>query len=575
MSTPNFFQEVFDQLATDGCIGDPHGKPAYCYLRVSSAGQAEEGKSGLPRQIMHVHEAAARNGLKIPWKNVFADDHTGFEFNGRPGLSTLRKELKSSARTAQAIAMEDLDRLSRNADWHQGFLLEEMREYGLEVVFWKSFSSRIERAVIGAISQEGMELAKQRMAEGNTFKARDGRVTARVPAYGYLFVDSEGRQGETAKKDTHYAPYPQEADVVRLIFTKVGVEGQSLRQLSTHLADRFPPPKSYSHWEPKQLSLIIRNPVYKGEFIAHRYKQIKVPRRSHNPEEPVKLVYKKIERPRDEWIVVSVPPVVSPELWEAANKMLAKNAQMGRRNAQVPYLLTGMVKCAYCGYTYVGGRKKKRGKKGQMWQTRHYRCSSRGNRAPHIIRDIACPQGQVSCRVLEDAVWSGVCTVLLEPETLIAALEHDFETRNNAQLRAEINLLERQLHEKDQEDEKLYRAYLADVFDEREFAARRSRLKESRQQVEEELLRLRRQVVTRDQFEERKGLIRMMTHSALESGLAMSAPFEVRQRIIKLVVDKIVLNVNDGWFQIEGIVRGKYQLDDEIVCSSMGRGSWR
>jgi len=186
----------------------------------------------------------------IPWDLVFADDHTGFEFEDRPALTRLRQEFKRSNRQVNAVIVENLDRLSRNADWHQGLLLNEMKEYGLRVVFWIQFNSRIERAVLGAISQEGMEQAKQRMAEGNIFKAKDGRVTARVPAYGYMFIDSEGKPSEKAKKDTHYAPNPDEAEVVKVIYSKVGVEGMSLRELCIYLEDRFTPPKQYSHWEP-------------------------------------------------------------------------------------------------------------------------------------------------------------------------------------------------------------------------------------------------------------------------------------------------------------------------------------
>lgn len=573
MVAPSFFKEVFDQLAIDGFIGEPKGKLAYCYLRVSSTAQAEEGRSGLPRQIMHVHEAAARNALKIPWELVFADDHTGFEFQGRPELSRLRQEMKIPTRAAHAIVMENLDRLSRNADWHQGFLLEEMKEYGLGVVFWHSFSSRIERAVIGAISQEGMEQAQQRMAEGNLFKARDGRVTARVPAYGYILVDSEGAQTEKAKKDTHYAPYTLEAEVVRLIYTKVGVEGWSLRQLSAYLEGRFPPPKRSAHWEPRQISLIITNPVYKGEFIAHRHVQVRVARKGDHPEETVRLAYKKIQRPREDWIIVPVPALVSTELWEMANRMLEKNAQMGKRNAQVPYLLTSIVKCASCGHTYVGGRKRKLGEKGQIWQMCYYRCSSRSGRAPHVVRSIACPQSQVSCRILEDAVWSAVCAVLLQPNTLTTALEQDFGAGPNCQLLTEIDLLEKQIREKDYEDERLFRAYLANAFDEHEFAARRAALRTSRQEIEREVRELRERVITKEQLEERKSLIAAMTQSTLASRIAMDAPFDVKRSVIKLVVDKIILNVNEGWFRIEGIVRGEREIPGDIERIPMDRGS--
>src|SRR5258708_39209155 len=98
--------------------------------------------------------------------------------------------------------MEFLDRLSRNADWHQGFLLDEMKKHGIEPVFWKPFSSRVERAVMGAVAQDAMELSLMRMIEGQRAKARSGRVTAKTLSYGYIFVDSNGNEGATARRDT-------------------------------------------------------------------------------------------------------------------------------------------------------------------------------------------------------------------------------------------------------------------------------------------------------------------------------------------------------------------------------------
>jgi len=193
----------------------------------------------------------------------------------------------------------------------------------------------------------------------------------------------------------------------------------------------------------KQLALIIRNPVYKGKFIAHRYQHVKVRKQGRTPDEPIRFVQKKIERPRDEWIIVPVPPIVSPELWVRANKMLEKNATMGRRSAKNPYLLIGLAKCASCGYTFIGGRKKKTGKKGQIWRPCFYRCAARGQRIPYVIKEIAGPQSQISCTILEDAVWSTVCTVLLKPQILIDTLELDFAAGDNAQLTAEIKLLEK------------------------------------------------------------------------------------------------------------------------------------
>jgi len=64
-----------------------------------------------------------------------------------------------------------------------------LQEAGQSLVWWKPYHSRIERAVFGAISQDGMEQAIERMKAGTLKKAESGRVTAKSRAYGYVFME--------------------------------------------------------------------------------------------------------------------------------------------------------------------------------------------------------------------------------------------------------------------------------------------------------------------------------------------------------------------------------------------------
>ncbi|MDP3046391.1 MAG: hypothetical protein Q8O07_02830, partial [Chloroflexota bacterium] len=127
----------------------------------------------------------------------------------------------------------------------------------------------------------------------------------------------------------------------------------------------------------------------------------------------------------------------------------------------------------------------------------------------------------------------------------------------------------------DEDDARLYKAYLAGAFDENEYAAKRRELRESRQRLEEDLHTLRGQVMTREDFQGRKRLVLAVADQALKSGLVMDAPFDIKQRVIKLVVDKIVLNVNEGWFRLDGMVRGKYELSGAIAYTPVGTGCTR
>jgi len=564
MPAPKFFKTEFDALAINDALGHPTGELAYGYLRVSSSGQAEEGRSGLPRQLLHVHEAAVQHRLKIPWEYLFADDDSGFDFSDRPELSRLRQEYRSEKRRAHVVVIEHLDRLSRNADWHQGYLLDEMKQFGIRTVFWKQFASRIERVVMGAVAQTGMENEKLRMAQGTLHKARNGRVTAKTPAYGYKLVDSFGNEGPSAKKDTHYGVREDEAQVVRYIYQKV-LEGYPLRRIAMMLEGNYPPPKRFTHWEPKMVELIIKREVYKGEFIAHRSMQVKVPKVSQlagitdmNPG----MVLRKIQRPREEWIVVPVPAIVTPEDWEQANRLVSTN--LGRREAKEHYLLAGLITCATCGYRFIGGRRMvPSGKKGNKVLITHYRCASKASRLPTISKKIGCDQKQISMRILDHSIWYVIYEVLLNPQVLLDALEKEFNSEQNEQIRDQVDFLNNQIRELKLEDEQLYRAYLADAFDETEYAEQRSHITNQLQTLYAEIERIEEGLIRPEQYEERKQEILAICQNAKISGLAFDTPFEVRQRIIRTIVDQITLNANEGWFELEGVINGQYLFNND------------
>lgn len=541
MAKAQFFKPAFDALATNGYLGDPNGQPAYAYMRVSSDEQADEGRSGLPRQISHIHEIANEKKLKISWDMVFADDYTGFEFERRPELSRLRREFKSGQRRAHAVVMEHLDRLSRNADWHQGFLLDEMKRNGLDPVFWKAFSSRVERAVMGAIAQDAMELSLMRMKDGRREKAKSGRVTARIAAYGYKLVDSAGREGLTSRRDTHYAIYEPEAQVIRKIFTDIA-GGKTMGQVAAELTGIYPTPSGGTLWGRNSIRPILKRPTYKGEFHSGRYGKDEAGRHIEN----------------EDFVIVPVPAIVSPEVWDEANRVLEKNKQTAARNAKKPYLLTGLMRCASCGRSFMGhnGRTRLNGKRLPTPQ-RVYHCTSRTDDRRALI---GCPQGYIGCNKLDDAVWHIVCQVLLEPEVMIEALDRHFADDDNAVLLEQIAFLEAQVTDKAKEEEKIYRAYVAGAFDEHEFADKRRILKESTQILLFEIERLKERVLTHEQVADQKRFILQMAAQLKKAGQLKNVPFEIKRQVIKLVVNHITIDTREQWIRVEGAISETYAL---------------
>jgi hypothetical protein len=88
----------------------------------------------------------------------------------------------------------------------------------------------------------------------------------------------------------------------------------------------------------------------------------------------------------------------------------------------------------------------------------------------------------------------------------------------------------------------------------------------------DELDNVKGQIMTQAQFEEQKHLILTMSERIRESGLVVDAPFEIKKRIIKTIVDRIILDTREGWFRIEGAIPGTYGLNGNTPENPDGDG---
>jgi site-specific DNA recombinase len=572
MNTANerfkWVKEEFDRIAVNGVLGDPDGKPGMAYLRVSSAGQAEEGRSGFPRQLLHVHEKARELHIAVPWEHVFFDDHTGFEFRDRPTLTKLRNLIKSSNRPSSDLVIENLDRLSREATWHQGFLLDEFeKECKVKVHFWKELSSKLERVVYGTIAQDRMLTDLERMAQGNIIKAKTKRVTARTPAYGYRFVNSKGEQDDV-KKDTHYAIYEPEAKIIRLIFTWLVKDRETMLEISRRLTDMgVPLPKRSKSWDLSLLRAIMMNTVYKGEFYAHRKMEFKT-----IDSKTGRTVKRRVERPRDQWIPVPVPPIVPVQVWEQAQKIRVANRERSLRNMKQEHLLSGLAYCAHCQnikMTVKAKYTRKNTRKGpKVYDLAAYRCNTR-SRPGHLAKAYAyyCTMPQISCKVLDNMVWNAVAKVLLDAPRLQEGIDRYFSRQSVETTREEIAFIQSQITGIELEDERLYQAYIAKAFNAEEFSSKRHTLKENKKKLEEEKEQLQKRLSQQTAQDEKKHSI-LASVEELHQRTEKDVPFELKRKILCSVVEKVTVNTQEEWFELEGAISGQFDFTPADMGSS-------
>jgi site-specific DNA recombinase len=550
----NDLKTEFSKLANDGYLGEADGTDAYAYLRASSERQVEEGSS-FPRQLESVHTAAKRENLRIPFDLIFFDDgFTGFEFEHRPALLKLRHETKTNPR-ANHLVIEDIDRLSRNADWQQGFLIEEFSRHRISIHFYINPGSQLERYVRGYIAQEGMKKDIERMRMGNLYKAMDGKVTARRPAFGYLKTDP---------KDSHYVLHPEESKIMRAIYEKLIYEGQTLYQIAKWLNDtKIPTRFKAGFWTAGTLYQLVKSPVYMGVFYANR--NYHVPTGEYNEKGRPKRTNR--IRPREEWIEIEVPAIVTSSEWDIAQETMRRNAKRSTRNGKKGlWLLQGFIKCAFCkDYSFVAitGNTKKNPR-------RYYGCSSRNSEKARKL-DTACWTPYVYADELERRVWEEIEAVIYDPSIVVNRLDEKVNEEYMAGYQAQLDYIAKRLDDLTVEKTKFEAAYQRDIYTLDEFEVKMKDLRGKMHALEVSKAKVEAMLAETHSIEEKKQIVlkalerirKQVEKARSKKRLPQEIPFELKRKILSTLVEAIWVNSVEKTFTIEGEIKGKFAFEDD------------
>ena len=322
---------------------------AAIYARVSSARQKQHDT--IDSQLAHLHEYARQQGWEIPKEWVFTDDGWSGSTLVRPALERLRDLM--AQQLVERILCLSPDRLARNYA-HQILLMEEFSRCGTEVVFSNNPPATTpEQALMvqvqGVIAEYERALTAERTRRGTLHRARAGQlsVLGRAP-YGYRYV-SRAQHGEAA-----YAVVEAEAAVVRRIFNRYAAGGVSIRAVAAELeAEGIPSPQGQPQWNHGNLGRMLHNPAYMGQAAFGKSRTATVPPRPNRTSRLARRTTPRpvgvVPRPREEWIEIPVPALVSEDVFALVQRRLAQNAHFSPRNTKVPVLLQGLLICDICG----------------------------------------------------------------------------------------------------------------------------------------------------------------------------------------------------------------------------------
>lgn len=417
-------------------------KNAVVYARVSSLKQ-KEGEN-VQSQISALVEYAAKNDYTIPAGWIFTDEGVSGSILQRPALDSLRELVQEGL--VDSILIYSPDRLSRKYVFQ--LLLEmEFEKQGANLVFlntpkatspedqlslhFKSIFAEYERAQI-----------IERCRRGRSHRAKQGSVSAIPTApLGYDYI---------SKTVTSLPQYVinDEAQIVRKIFAYYIEKHMSIAKICRELElEGILTPKSKKKWCTSTVRDILKNEAYIGtaHFGKTQSSNGVAGRifRTAKGEKRIMPLSPKKDRPKELWIPIKVPQIVSESDFEAAQCKLLENIKTASRNTKQPSILQGLLVCGHCGGSYY---KKVRSK------YTYYMCGR------HLAGGNCCATS-VRQKNLDDIVWEHVVNLLKNPHLLEAEMLRRTQEPDNTKTELAIKELDKELLRISKTRDKLLDAY--------------------------------------------------------------------------------------------------------------------
>ena len=325
----------------------------WLYYRLSR--DEDDELNSLTNQRKIIYEYAVTNGHEVVGES-FDDNVSGMHFN-REGIDKIYEVVEAGK--IEAIIVKDLSRLGRHRT-QTALFIDYLREHDVRVL---SATENIDTF------NENDDLIIGFKGLVNDFYARDGSRRVRT---GYRQKQKEGIVitppfGYFKDKNTKRVVIVEEAaETIRLIFTAYN-SGCGLKAIARMLNERkckTPAqmqlemlnkrlPYTQDHiskkylWDATMIARILRDESYVGTLICHKSERNKINKtfRFTEPEEQFR---------HENYL----PPIITPELWEQTQMMLAERKRLNVRAAPSQEILrySGLLRCADCGRAMFGRR---------------------------------------------------------------------------------------------------------------------------------------------------------------------------------------------------------------------------
>lgn len=511
------------------------------YVRVSTTRQSQT--QTIEQQMSRLQvEIERHSDWDLLPEHVFRDDGISGANLNRPGLDRLR-DGAAFARYGLVLVTAP-DRLARKYV-HQVLLVEEFHQRGCQVHFLErpmkadDPHDQLLLQIRGAVAEYERNLIAERMRRGRQAKLRAGTLLPwTTPPYGYLVNPERPRDPSGVQLD------PVKAEIIKQIFAWYTDPKQSvsLYWIAKQLSDQgIPTPRGGKRWNVATIRGFLRSPTYIGIAYSGRTRVIPAKRR-RSALLPVGSGNGSCPTPEEEWIGVSVPAIISQEVFDLAQARLERNKQMARRNNKThQYLLRGLVSCAQCRLAATGKERN-----GYLY----YIC--RGHTDALLkAKDERCTARYAPAATLDELVWQDLCHILTNPILISQELERAQAGEWLPQaLQARRKTVRDALKQIERQQSRLLEVFLAEVIERAEFDRKRHELVQTQQGLEQQLRQL--------EVQAKKHIDTLELSQNIEAFCQRIQPtletlsFARRRQLVELLIDRVV--VDDDRVEIRYVI---------------------
>ena len=187
------------------------------------------------------------------------------------------------------------------------------------------------------------------------------------------------------------------------------------------------------------------------------------------------------DRPRQDWVEIPVPALVSEETFALAHEQLEHNKHHSPRRTTDPTLLQGMLVCQECGYALYRSSTKTSKRK-----INYYRCI--GSDGYRRLKGPVCRNRPIRQDYLDEFVWTEVIRLLDDPALIQTEINRRIEAaRNTDPVRKREQSLRQRPARLENSMERLVTAYQEELILLTELRRRMPNLRKQHQAIESEL----------------------------------------------------------------------------------------